>query len=41
LICINRYHGWYTQGGQLDLALASLEQELDAIWERHGKPIGA
>ena len=24
---------------QLDLALASLERELDATWERHGKPV--
>jgi beta-glucuronidase len=39
VICINRYYGWYEQGGQLDLALASLERELDAIWERHGKPV--
>jgi beta-glucuronidase len=39
VICINRYWGWYTQGGQLDLALASLEQELDATWELHGKPV--
>jgi beta-glucuronidase len=39
LICINRYYGWYAQGGQLEAALATLERELDAIWERHGKPV--
>jgi beta-glucuronidase len=39
VICINRYWGWYTQGGQLELALASLDQELDATWKLHGKPI--
>jgi beta-glucuronidase len=39
VICINRYWGWYVQGGELEQALAALDQELDAIWERHGKPI--
>ena len=39
VICINRYWGWYVQGGQLELALATLEAELDEYWERHGKPI--
>jgi beta-glucuronidase len=39
VICINRYYGWYVQSGQLDLGLDKLEQELDAVWEQHGKPI--
>src|SRR5215216_3505011 len=39
VICINRYWGWYTQGGELERALATLEQELDATWELHGKPV--
>ena len=34
VICMNRYWGWYVLGGQLDEALAGLEQELDAIWEQ-------
>lgn len=39
VICINRYYGWYVQGAQLEQALATLEEELDGLWERHGKPI--
>jgi len=39
VICINRYWGWYAQGGELEQALTSLDQELDAIWKLHGKPI--
>ncbi len=39
VICINRYYGWYVQGGQLDQALAALDRELDALWQAHGKPI--
>ena len=30
VICMNRYWGWYVLGGELDKALAALEQELDA-----------
>jgi len=33
VICINRYYGWYVQGGQLELGLDRLEQELDALWK--------
>lgn len=39
VICINRYWGWYAQGGQLELGLATLDQELDATWKLHAKPI--
>jgi beta-glucuronidase len=39
VICINRYYGWYVQGGQLHLGLQQLEQELDALWEEHKKPV--
>lgn len=38
-ICMNRYWGWYTLGGQLELAAQKLEAELDQIWERFHKPI--
>jgi beta-glucuronidase len=37
--CINRYYGWYTQGGRLDAASKALEQELDALFQKLGKPI--
>jgi beta-glucuronidase len=39
VICINRYWGWYVNGGELDKGLANLEQELDATWETFRKPI--
>jgi len=39
LVCLNRYLGWYSQGGNLDDALALLSAELDVIHEKFGKPI--
>jgi beta-glucuronidase len=39
VICMNRYWGWYVQGGELDQALASLEHELDQVWDQWRKPI--
>ena len=39
VICINRYWGWYVQGGLLEQALDTLDRELDEYWETHGKPI--
>jgi beta-glucuronidase len=39
VICINRYWGWYVNGGKLDKGLANLEQELDATWETFRKPV--
>jgi beta-glucuronidase len=39
VICMNRYWGWYVMGGELDKALAALEQELDQVWEMWHKPI--
>ncbi len=39
VVCMNRYWGWYVQGGQLDLAMESLDQELDAVWDLWQKPI--
>lgn len=38
-IAINRYFGWYVQGYDLDGAKVTLSNELDALYERHGKPI--
>ena len=37
--CINRYWGWYMQGGELDKGLTMLNQELDDLWDVLGKPI--
>ncbi|HEX7621416.1 MAG TPA: beta-glucuronidase [Anaerolineales bacterium] len=39
VLCVNRYWGWYELGGQLEQAFASLEQELDLLYERFKKPI--
>lgn len=39
VICMNRYWGWYTLGGQLDKAREGLEAELDQVWGRFHKPI--
>jgi len=39
VVCINRYWGWYMQGGQLDLATDMLAKELDSLFEELHKPI--
>lgn len=39
VVCINRYYGWYTQVGQLEEGQKLLAQELDALYERLGKPM--
>jgi beta-glucuronidase len=36
---INRYWGWYVLGGMLDEAKEALEAEIDALHEKHGKPL--
>jgi len=38
-ICLNRYYGWYSEPGQLDLGCQRLSVELDALYERFHKPI--
>jgi beta-glucuronidase len=38
IVTINRYHGWYSEPGQLDNAAAALKADFD-ILTRHGKPI--
>jgi beta-glucuronidase len=39
LMCLNRYYGWYTDPGDLDLACQKLSVELDALYARYRKPI--
>lgn len=39
VIGMNRYWGWYTLGGQLDIARKKLGEELDQVWDRFHKPI--
>ena len=38
VICLNRYYGWYSQGGDLEAAETALRAELDR-WEKTGKPV--
>jgi beta-glucuronidase len=39
VVCINRYYGWYSQGGQLEEAARVLATELDSLHRELGKPI--
>ena len=39
VLCMNRYNGWYTNGGRLEEGLAALEEELDATHAKFGKPV--
>lgn len=39
VICLNRYWGWYVNGGELETGLANLEQELDETWKTFGRPV--
>jgi beta-glucuronidase len=39
VICMNRYWGWYTLGGQLDKAREALTSELDQTWAKFGRPV--
>ena len=39
VVCINRYWGWYMQGGQIDAGAEFLAQELDGLHDQLGKPI--
>ena len=38
VICLNRYYGWYAQGGDLEAAEQSLRAELSR-WQKLGKPV--
>jgi beta-glucuronidase len=39
LLCLNRYFGWYTEGGRIQEGCAKLSRELDALHEKFGKPV--
>lgn len=39
VVCLNRYFGWYSEMGQLELGLARLSEELDALHARYPKPL--
>ncbi len=38
VVCINRYYGWYNRPGQLDEAIARMDEELEHV-AKHGKPV--
>jgi beta-glucuronidase len=39
ILAVNRYYGWYEYPGRLDFAIKVLEQEIDAIHAKYGKPL--
>jgi beta-glucuronidase len=38
VVCLNRYCGWYSQSGQIDLGLAYLDREIELIHKLYPKP---
>jgi beta-galactosidase/beta-glucuronidase len=39
LMCLNRYYGWYTESGQLELGVSRLAEEIDAMYAAFHKPL--
>ena len=39
VLTLNRYFGWYTDSGQIDIGCANLAAELDAMYNRFHKPL--
>jgi beta-glucuronidase len=39
VVCVNRYLGWYSEQGRLDLAIPKLSKDLDAIYKKFKKPV--
>lgn len=39
VVCLNRYLGWYSEMGQLELGLRRLSEELDALHAAYPKPL--
>jgi beta-glucuronidase len=38
-MCLNRYYGWYTDAGQLDVGCERLSKELDELYSQYRKPL--
>ncbi len=38
VVCLNRYHGWYSHSGQIDLGLEHLNREIELIHKLYPKP---
>jgi beta-glucuronidase len=39
LVCLNRYHGWYSESGRIEEGCARLSEELDALHAKYPKPV--
>jgi beta-glucuronidase len=39
VVCVNRYLGWYSEMGRLDIALPKLSKDLDQIYKTFKKPV--
>ena len=39
IIAINRYYGWYEYPGRLDFAMDVLDQEMELLHRKYGKPL--
>eukprot|EP01120_Amphizonella_sp_Union-15-10_P012278 TRINITY_DN5425_c0_g1_i1.p1 TRINITY_DN5425_c0_g1~~TRINITY_DN5425_c0_g1_i1.p1 ORF type:complete len:614 (+),score=93.28 TRINITY_DN5425_c0_g1_i1:58-1899(+) len=39
VICVNRYYGWYTDTGHLELIQAQLTYDLNGWFSKYGKPV--
>jgi beta-glucuronidase len=39
VVCVNRYLGWYSQQGRLDIAMPMLSRDLDTIYKKFRKPV--
>jgi beta-glucuronidase len=38
-MCLNRYYGWYSEPGELDLGCQKLSAELDSLYAKYHKPL--
>jgi beta-glucuronidase len=39
VVSLNRYYGWYVNGGSLDQGMANLAGEIEAIHAEYAKPV--
>jgi beta-glucuronidase len=39
VLCLNRYSGWYSQGGDIARGMRLLSEDLDAIHQKYAKPL--
>ena len=39
VVCVNRYWGWYTDGGELEKGIRRMDEEFDILWQELGRPV--